>query len=1026
VEIIWADNSGIASLEVSVTGISVDPQLVEATADPNEPALELVELDLSSAPIDASGFTVSVTAIDVAGNQSTDSRNFLLPDRLQPLLESVTPTDTATGVGLWTGGWTLTFNEGMAADTFTAENLAVLDALDAVLPATINSASPDSVTIAPQVPLQPGAAYRLVVAKALADLAGNPWQEAEDVPVPPEGRTFSFTTANLELNSPLADTPIIPGQSITVDLSYESTLGADAFAITFNDLDPGVLPVDPESVSTIELLQLPVDATEAILKISALRTDRPDYVLPARTLDLRPRDGDDDEDTIPNGVEADNGLDPFRDDAAEDLDEDGLTNLEEINLGTKPGIPDSDEDGLTDGEEESIGTDPLLEDTDEDGILDGDDPFPLTKNQAPVAVDDIGLTIPQGQTLVILEADILGNDSDPDGDSFSVDESFTLQAENGSISYDGSFNTFSYSPNEGYTGDDTFEYRIIDAFGLTATASVFITVGENRPPVAGTDSGRNLNFSGATGRVTLPDGMIHGSTQITVEMWFLAEPGSSGGGLIGYQNVVYPSGPGNWIPAIYIGTDGKLRGEYWVGSVNPITSAADVRDGQWHHVALVGASNTQTLYLDGQPVGTLAGGINHLSMIHNQVGTVYTSSWPGGPGGWFTFTGRIDNVRIWHRSFDTTEAETLFSNPGALDTAGLIGDYTFDADPLPVVLDDSGLANDGLLQGDAGQQPEYELSDSPASGSSIFENALSGQPALVTLVGSDEDGDQLTGVVLSLPDNGSLFQLVDGATGPAIDTVPAEVTDPLMRLVYIPDVDFTGDDRFQYGVNDGIDDSNTAQVIIGVNPLVTTTTNDLWDTSLGAVVTASSGIQAGSSADNMFGGSTGTEPDSALFQDGQVAGFTHWVEWETPGFVVVDGFNLFAEDDGFSQSGQRGFTEMRLYGRFEDSDPYALLATFNPPANPYAPDSNFTQQLFIDPFAGKQFRAEFDQYGDTVTSGPRVVELDLIGESVAFSPVDIPILMQNATADLTQLTLGGFPPSEMIDGVIEGINTSNG
>lgn len=59
-------------------------------------------------------------------------------------------------------------------------------------------------------------------------------------------------------------------------------------------------------------------------------------------------------------------------DGTEDLDGDGLTNLEEYQFGTKPGYADSDNDGLSDYEEVKIYyTDPMKEDTDDDGASDG-------------------------------------------------------------------------------------------------------------------------------------------------------------------------------------------------------------------------------------------------------------------------------------------------------------------------------------------------------------------------------------------------------------------------------------------------------------------------------------------------------------------------------------------------------------------------------------------------------------------------------------------------------------------------------
>ncbi len=59
---------------------------------------------------------------------------------------------------------------------------------------------------------------------------------------------------------------------------------------------------------------------------------------------------------------------------AQDSDGDGLTDAEELILGTDPHNPDTDGDGLTDGEEVKIyKTDPLNPDTDYDGLTDGEE-----------------------------------------------------------------------------------------------------------------------------------------------------------------------------------------------------------------------------------------------------------------------------------------------------------------------------------------------------------------------------------------------------------------------------------------------------------------------------------------------------------------------------------------------------------------------------------------------------------------------------------------------------------------------------
>ena len=90
---------------------------------------------------------------------------------------------------------------------------------------------------------------------------------------------------------------------------------------------------------------------------------------------------DADLDSLPDDYEVANGLDPQLDDALADLDDDGVVNLAERRLGTKPDDPDTDGDGLDDGEEISGGvdgyrTDPLRADTDDDGVDDNADGAP--------------------------------------------------------------------------------------------------------------------------------------------------------------------------------------------------------------------------------------------------------------------------------------------------------------------------------------------------------------------------------------------------------------------------------------------------------------------------------------------------------------------------------------------------------------------------------------------------------------------------------------------------------------------------
>ncbi|HEX3764767.1 MAG TPA: Ig-like domain-containing protein [Kofleriaceae bacterium] len=102
-------------------------------------------------------------------------------------------------------------------------------------------------------------------------------------------------------------------------------------------------------------------------------------------------------------------------------------------------------------------------------------------NDPPIASDDTLVTPEDTEGGV----DLLGNDSDPDGDPLTI-VSFT-QPGHGTVAVVAGL--ASYIPAPDYNGPDAFSYTVADPSGLTSTATVHVTVVPvNDPPVALDDS----------------------------------------------------------------------------------------------------------------------------------------------------------------------------------------------------------------------------------------------------------------------------------------------------------------------------------------------------------------------------------------------------------------------------------------------------------------------------------------------------------------------------------------------------------
>ncbi|MEN0039464.1 MAG: Ig-like domain-containing protein [Cellvibrio sp.] len=105
-------------------------------------------------------------------------------------------------------------------------------------------------------------------------------------------------------------------------------------------------------------------------------------------------------------------------------------------------------------------------------------------NDGPVAVADTAI-VNQDAVLTLTPAQLLGNDTDIDGDTLSI--ASVQGAANGSVSIVGGNVVF--TPTAGYHGPASFTYTVSDGHGGSSTATVNVDVQKaNTPPVAVNDS----------------------------------------------------------------------------------------------------------------------------------------------------------------------------------------------------------------------------------------------------------------------------------------------------------------------------------------------------------------------------------------------------------------------------------------------------------------------------------------------------------------------------------------------------------
>ena len=460
-------------------------------------------------------------------------------------------------------------------------------------------------------------------------------------------------------------------------------------------------------------------------------------------------------------------------------------------------------------------------------------------NDNPVAAGDTAWT--NEDTAVTVN--VLGNDSDVDGDKLSVTGA---SASHGSVTVN-SDGSLTYTPNANYNGGDTITYSISDGKGGTATASVAVTVGgDNDAPVAQNDIASTNEDAAVTinvlGNDSDADGdqltvtgarALHGSVAVNGDgtLTYTPDANYNGGDTITYG---ISDGKGGTASATVAVT---------VNAVNdsPTAGADSVTTNEDTAVTVAVLGNDGDI--DGDTLTVTGASAGHGQVGVNSDGTLtYTPDANYNGGDTITYTisdgkGGTASATV-AVTVNAVNDNPVAGNDSAVadeDTAATItvlgNDSDIDGDKLTVtgasaehgtvtVNGDGTLAykGDGDFNGD--DTITYTISDGKGGTASatvaMTVNSVNDAPVAADDTAEvDEDSSASINVLSNDSD-------IDGGTLSVTGATAAHGTVSVSEggtLFYVPDANYNGPDTITYTLSDGQGGAAEGSVAVTVNPV---------------------------------------------------------------------------------------------------------------------------------------------------------------------------------------------------------------
>jgi len=465
-------------------------------------------------------------------------------------------------------------------------------------------------------------------------------------------------------------------------------------------------------------------------------------------------------------------------------------------------------------------------------------------NDAPVANADAATVAEDGTVNVT----VLGNDTDPDGDTLSV--ASVTQGTHGAAVINPD-KTVKYTPSANYNGSDSFTYTVSDGNGGTATGTVTITVtGVNDAPVANADAATvaedgTVNVA-VLGNDTDPDGDTLSVASVTQETHGAVTINSDK--TVKYTPAANYNGSDSFTYTVSDGNGGTATGT--VTMTITAVNDAPVANADAATVAEDGTVNVAVLGNDTDPdgdtlsVASVTQGIHGAVVINPDKTVKYTpaANYNGsdsfsytvsdGNGGTATGTVTITVTGVNDAPVANADSATV-AEDGTVNVTVLGNDTDPDGDTLSVASVTQGAHGAVVINPDktAKYTPtaNYNGSDSFTYTASDGNGGSATGTVTMTITAANdapvanadsatvaEDGTINVSVLANDTDPDgdvlSVASVTQGAHG-------AVVINPDKTVKYTPAANYNGSDSFTYTVSDGHGGTATAAVGINVTPV---------------------------------------------------------------------------------------------------------------------------------------------------------------------------------------------------------------